>query len=589
MSEAVSQAMAQAMAPAPRPGAEVMRLARMGVFHPTRLGFARTLVRRMARERWRIAREICELDDDGFGTVVYRIDTPAGTLRFVAFSSFLPPERRTDRVIAEQWDSTFVLTTAAPDETTLARLAANVPRQEAGRMSASELILSRANRSVRLFDHVVGRLAAGRQPDLAQIAGVGYLMRTTAVYGNGKFGLGDFAQVVRGGIFRLPFQAEMLTVYMARHYSLELVEHIAARRGTERACALDREAARYLGVGNATGLGMAPFLVTHPALVHRWVAARETAIARVGAVEHATPALLARFRELLERAMRHVAEWRTDDERQQARLRTLALDLERLHRERYAGPALRRGASHPWREVMEWAARHAAPETQELLNSVLLELHPELVDELENETAADERQRIAPGMTLAELRELLERRYDWALALDFSRPGAEHYFWYYSADKEEPRLGERARDPGAEREMGVDIARGVNRLHRELAALDAGALSLSVAEFLMRHPRWRGLVQRVQSLRDCDYAEVRDNLLDASCMPIDLLRCKLSIFGASKFDPKSDRWTRITLFQGAPLADELDRPDADDWCFPIMPRASGDAGISVPADAREPR
>ena len=39
--------------------------------------------------------------------------------------------------------------------------------------------------------------------------------------------------------------------------------------------------------------------------------------------------------------------------------------------------------------------------------------------------------------------------------------------------------------------------------------------------------------------------------------PIDLLRFKLAFFGASRFDPRSDRWLRICLFQGAPFPDEM--------------------------------
>ena len=70
------------------------------------------------------------------------------------------------------------------------------------------------------------------------------------------------------------------------------------------------------------------------------------------------------------------------------------------------------------------------------------------------------------------------------------------------------------------------------------------------------------------------YGEIRDNLVDGDCRPIDLLRCKLSFFGASKFDPKSDRWTRITLYQGAPTAADLghpDKKDLDDWLFALYP------------------
>ena len=53
--------------------------------------------------------------------------------------------------------------------------------------------------------------------------------------------------------------------------------------------------------------------------------------------------------------------------------------------------------------------------------------------------------------------------------------------------------------------------------------------------------------------------------------PIDLLRFKLAFFGASKFDPKSELWTRITLFQGAPLPDQFVGKDSDEWAFPFCP------------------
>ena len=72
----------------------------------------------------------------------------------------------------------------------------------------------------------------------------------------------------------------------------------------------------------------------------------------------------------------------------------------------------------------------------------------------------------------------------------------------------------------------------------------------------------------MQTLARHPYAEIRDNLIAEDCLPIDMLRYKLAFFGAAKFDPKSDRWTRITLAQGAPLFDELD--SADDWWLPTF-------------------
>ena len=548
-----------------RPPCEVMRLSRLGRFYPTRLSFARVLVRRMAREGWRIEPAVRDLDDNGYGRASYHVHTPSGVLGFAAFSHHLDPADRTDRVIAERWDASFALTLYPPTPADLDRLHDNVPRQEAGRCGAGEIVLSRANRSVRLFDEVVASLAAGRQPSLDDVGRVGYLMRTTAVYGNGKFGLADFEQVRRRGILTLPFQAEMLAVYLIRHFSLELVDHLAARRGGVRAVSLERPRRRALGIGNATGLGMAPFLVSHPQLIDRWVRMRETALARVMEVEQASPAELARFRALLARARTHVAEWRPQvgDAGLGRRLGTVARRLAEL--ERMAAPegdgkflASRR----PWAALAVWAGDDA--ETEELLNSIFIELYPERVDDLETTAGSDEREETDPVMPVGVLRAMIERRYGWALEVEFDQPESQALFWYRSEEKEEPRLGFRYEEPGAERELRLGIAHQAADLHRALERADPAT---PAGRFLRENPGFRKIVRRIQSLEDSPYAEIHDNLLDRSCEPADLLRGKLSMLGACRFDPKSLLWTRVTFFQGAPLASELEPPDADDWGF----------------------
>ena len=554
--------------PAPamlRPPGEVMRLSRLGRFHPTRLSFARILVRRMAREGWRIENAVRDLDDDGFGRVVHHIHTPAGVLGFVAFSHHLDPADRTDRVIAERWDASFALTLEPPTPADLERLHDNVPRQEAGRCGAGELVLSRANRSVRLFDVVVASLAGGRQPSLDDVGRVGYLMRTTAVYGNGKFGLADFERVRRAGILTQPFQAEMLAVYLIRHFSLELADHLAARRGGGRAVSLDPTRRRALGIGNATGLGMAPFLVSHPQLIDRWVRMRETALARVKEVERASPAELARFRTLLARARTHVAEWRPQvgDADLGRRLGAVVQRLAEL--ERLAAPdgdASLLAGRQPWAALAAWAGDDA--ETGELLNSIVIELYPERVDDLETAAGSDERAEVRPEMPVAALRGAIEERYGWALEVKHDRPESQALFWYHSAEKEEPRLGLRYEEPGAEREIRLGIGRQTAELHRALEGADP---AMPAGRFLRENPGFRKIVRRIQSLEDSPYGEIHDNLLDRSCEPADLLRGKLAMLGASRFDPKSLLWTRVTFFQGAPLASELEHPGADDWAF----------------------
>ena len=278
-----------------RPPGQVMRLERMGSSHPTRLSFLRVLLRRMIAEGWRFDRPLWDIDAKGVGRAVYRAIGPERTYSLVAFAHDLPDHLRSDRVIATAWDATFALFDGTPDAADLDRLEANVPLQEAGRVTARELSLSRANRSVRLYQHVVDRLSSGLQPDADEIDAVGYLMRTTAVYGSGKFGAADRAAIADRPEVSGPFRVEMLSVWLTRAFTVDLAEHVAQARGGERAVRLDPQLRRRLGVGNSTGLGMAPFLVRHPVLLNNWMAAREEALARVRALDHATPETVAAY------------------------------------------------------------------------------------------------------------------------------------------------------------------------------------------------------------------------------------------------------------------------------------------------------
>jgi len=551
-----------------RPPAEVMRLACMGASFQTRISFMRRLIRRMYRERWRIERTRLDLDEEGYGTALYVVTTPERCYSLVCFSHYLEPEHRVDRVIAEAWDTTFSLFDGVPTDADIDRLAKQTPKQEAGRFQASDLVISRANKSLRLFGHVVNSLTQGGQPNPDLIDAVGYLMRTTAVYANGKFGTADRTRYADRPELAPPYQAEMLTVYLIRGFAVDLVEHLARCRAPDHAVTLDRRLKRHLGIGNATGLGMAPFLVSHPVLIHNWFHARETALAKIRFLEIATPDRLARFRVLLAQVERHIAEWNVDDELQTARIAALREGLRLMTEWTAEGSDIFQGSA-PWDALYRRAKGAVSIEGQELLVSLLLEPYPELINELGEALQVDREEAFDPSMTVAEMRAIIDRHYDWALAVDFGDPRESQYFWYYSEEKMEPRRGTRLDELGAEKEMQIAVARDVSALRAALAEVHNDE---NMATFLMRHAELRHVTRRVQIGARYAYAEIRDNLIAESCGPIDILRGKLAVFGASKFDPKSDLWTRITMYQGAPLDDELDCDDADDWCFfPVKP------------------
>jgi len=43
------------------------------------------------------------------------------------------------------------------------------------------------------------------------------------------------------------------------------------------------------------------------------------------------------------------------------------------------------------------------------------------------------------------------------------------------------------------------------------------------------------------------------------------------MYGMENYKPKSTDWLRVTLFQGAPRADEVATSTIDDWTFPERP------------------
>ncbi|MBT6277399.1 MAG: hypothetical protein HOI95_25115 [Chromatiales bacterium] len=522
----------------------------------------------MQRECWRFGIQRKELDNDGFGQMVLSAHTANHTYSLVGFSHYLAPEQRTDRVIAEAWDATFNLIDGVPDAADLERLAANTPKQELGRFSAKELVLARANKSVRLFEHTVECLSRGLQPDPQLVGEVGYLMRTTAVYGNGKFGCSDRSRICDRPEFRGAFHVELLAVYMIRWFTIELIEHLARAQGGAKASRLGAQTKRYLGIGNATGLGMAPFLVTHPTLLHRWVEIKELALERSLAAPSPAP-VCDRFVRLCKRAGRHLDQWNVADAEQTERIGTAKRELDSVvawldSQGKNVAPLGRR--------LFAFAASLSL-ESQELLTALILETHGSLVDDLSEQLYADVEPGLDTSMSVGQLLSIAEEHYSWLATIDFESQHENKYFWYYSDEKFEPRLGDRQTTPGAHLEMPLAVARDASRF---IAQLQTHEPETSVGEVLMIDPTYRHIAARMQCIATHSYGEIRDNLIGKQMRPIDLLRFKLAFFGACKFDPKSDLWTRIALYQGAPTVQDNGIEDIDDWGFPEWSSAAAE-------------
>jgi hypothetical protein len=545
-----------------------MKLDRLGSFHQTRLSFSRQLIDELISNNWKTEIIKWNINSIGTGNAVIKISSKQRIYSLVVFCHQINDDERSDRVIAEKWDMTFSLFLGIPSKEELDEMSKNLKIQELGRHLPKQLTLSRANKSVRVFNSVLNNLSEGKQPDKKMINNIGYLVRTTAVYGNGKFGIADYLPETNDNPLNKPFQAEMLTVYLIRYFSIELVNYLAKEKGKDKSITLSNEISKHVGVGNATGLGMAPFLINHQKLIHKWIQARETAISRVLSIKKLSTYNQTKIFNLIERAYLYTTQWNVDDVIQFKRINVLRKELKDISNNKSLNGLLNN--DYPLQNVYLHFINKISIETQEILNSIFIEPFPELLDDLTNEMGTDEQNTVAIGYKVNELIKIIKDKYSWALKIDITKPDENFYFWYTSQAKLEPRLGATQIDHGKEKQLPFDIPQQVQNALKILTKLPD---DMTGAEAMILHPEIRNIIKRVIINENFPFSEIQNNLVGKKVRPIDLLRCKLSFFGATKYDPKSNLWTRITLFQGAPLPHQLQEENATEWLFPYLVNA----------------
>ena len=530
----------------------VMKLSRLGSFHQSKLSFLRSFLNEF--KDWKYNRDFFDLNDRGYGVAIYSFSKDKKTYSLVCFANELKDEERSDRVIATKWDAAFALYDGIPSKIDIDRLSQNVPKQEVGRLSYKELTLSRANRSVRAFNYVVECLSKGIQPNTNELSKVGYLYRTTAVYGSGKFGLADRFRIKNRDEINGPFRLEMMLVYLVRQFTFDQVNHIAKHKNPKDAVELDLDICRNLGIGNSTGLGMAPFIVNHPSLLNNWILAKETALKKIREIEKVSEEEFKIFYNCLTKSLKNVTSWNTDSEYQKKKIENLINDLQNLIN--YLKDNIHKSNFYIFDKLYNWAEENLSEEGVEYLVSIMMEPYNKITDPLISQMSSDEDSsfNIPVYRTINDLREIIEKNYSDILKIDFSKNENNKKFWFISKNKEEPRIGDRFEDNGSELEQPTAIARDIKKLYETIFTLKN---SLKIGNFLVHNNDLRHIVRRVFITEKYPYSEIQDNTIGSKLVPIDMLRLKLSFFGAVKFDPRSDKWLRICMFQGAPLPNEL--------------------------------
>tara|TARA_B100000579_G_scaffold236791_1_gene194192 strand:- start:72 stop:1733 length:1662 start_codon:yes stop_codon:yes gene_type:complete len=530
----------------------IMKLSRLGSFHQSKLSFLRSFLSEF--KDWDFNRDLFDLDEGGFGVAVYSFKKKERVYSLICFANKINDDERSDRVIATQWDAAFTLHDGVPSKQDIERLRNEVPKQEIGRLSYKELTLSRANKSVRVFNHVIESLSNGTQPNLDLLDRVGYLYRTTAVYGSGKFGLADRFRIKNREEINGPFRLEMMLVYLVRQFTFDQVNHVAKYRNPKKAVKLDLKICKNLGIGNSTGLGMAPFIVNHPTLLNNWILCREIALKKIREIKKVETQDSDLFKNCVRNSIKNITSWNTESDFQLRKIKSLLEDVRKFLD--FVENKFNFEINYPFNEIYFWLEKETCEECIEYIVSIMMEPYGKIIEPLVKEMSSDEEKyfNIPTNRTVEELRTIIEKKYPNVLTINFDKKENYKKFWFISKNKEEPRLADRFEEYGANLEQPLAIARDIKKLYNKLLE---SKNSLTIDRFLIENSDLRHVVRRAFIIEKFPYSEIQDNTISENIIPIDMLRLKLSFFGALKFDPRSDKWLRINMFQGAPLPNEL--------------------------------
>ena len=539
----------------------IMKLSRLGSFHQSKLSFLRSFLKEF--KDWKYERDLFDLDKYGFGVAVYSFKKKDRIYSLVCFANEINADERSDRVIATKWDAAFTLHDGVPSKHDIQRLKNEVPKQEVGRLSYKELTLSRANKSVRVFDHVVDNLSKGLQPDINLLEKVGYLYRTTAVYGSGKFGLADRFRIKNREEINGPFRLEMMLVYLVRQFTFDQVNHVAKHKNPAKAVQLDPKICKNLGIGNSTGLGMAPFIVNHPTLLNNWILCRETALKKIREIKQVETKDKDLFKNCIKNSIKNITSWNTESEYQLKKISLLLKNIRKFVK--FLDDEFDFEQDYPFNEIYLWLEKETCEECVEYVVSIMMEPYNEIIEPLIKKMSSEEERyfNIPTNRTVEELRNIIEKKYPNILTINFEKKENYKKFWFISKNKEEPRLADRFEEQGSNLEQPLAIARDIKKLYNKLLESNN---NLTIDKFLIDNSNLRHVVRRAFIIEKFPYSEIQDNTISENIVPIDMLRLKLSFFGALKFDPRSDKWLRICMFQGAPLPNELRNYD-EQWVY----------------------
>ena len=290
---------------------------------------------------------------------------------------------------------------------------------------------------------------------------------------------------------------------------------------------------------------------------------REIALKEIREIKKVNENEIKIFNNSLKNSIKNITTWNTDSEYQLKKINSLLNNIKKFLI--FIEKEFNFEIDYPFNEIYLWLEKNSCEECTEYVVSMMLEQFDRIVKPLISKMSSDEDQyfTIPTYRTVEDLRNIIEKRYPDILKINFSKKENNKNFWFISKNKEEPRYADRFEENGSELEQPLAIARDIKKLYDVLLV---SKNSLTIDKFLIENSDLRHVVRRAFIIEKFPYSEIQDNTIGEEVIPIDMLRLKLSFFGALKFDPRSDKWLRICMFQGAPLPIDLKNFDQQ-WVY----------------------
>ncbi|WP_113904818.1 MULTISPECIES: hypothetical protein [Brevibacterium] len=538
----------------------------LGAMQPNRLSASRSFMAKMIREKWRIEREIFDVDGRGNGEARYSITTPEGALTFIAFMQEPSHENRTGRIIGTSWDMTGALLDGVATTDQVRATREEIPRLYEGRATGNTLVWFRSNQSLRVFSAVRAALAQGEQPDTKDLRTVGYIMRNTGLDGNGTFGTIPFAAIRSGHPLKASYHAQMLSAYLMRELSVDLVEELARLDAPETAVRLDPSIKRLIGVGNGSALGLAMLFYNRPVLVHSYISAYLTVIDHVLTSDDiGTADDLASLESHLDRTIRYRSFLTTSYRFFTSNMEIVA-DLRRIRakiRAAIRGEVVPTPGLTVLGTIHREASAQVSKEALHSFNTLLMELVPDYCNRVAEECLSfDEHLDLDPTTDLKTIEDIIRTDYRWALELPLNHEDYRDRVWYQSRAAEEPRSGPREEVPEAH-ELIQSYPVQVRAL---LSAIEVAEAGTGIGELLAERPELEYIARLVLALKDKPYATAHADPHDIDFVPVWVIRFVNSfIHGLDRTEDHMGRDVRGLIFESAPFRDEIAEADDSTW------------------------